>query len=65
MIKTNKWRKGEVGGEVSEQKGDIMLTGLRQQSPSGISLPLTDVRHLSAIKHSQQEDFQLGAAGGA
>lgn len=34
-----------------------MLIRLRQQGPSGISPPLTDVRHLTGIKHKQQADF--------
>lgn len=30
---------------------------LRQQGPCGISPPLTDVQHLTGIKHKQQADF--------
>lgn len=34
-----------------------MLIVPRRQGPGGIALPLTDVQHLSGIKHKQQVDF--------
>lgn len=76
-MKSSKWREGgrdrdsdserareRKRGRV-EREDDIMLIGLKLHGPSGISLPLTDVRDLSGIKHYQQEDFQLRAAGRA
>lgn len=48
----------EREGKVNEREDDIILTEPRQKSPSGISAPVTDVRHLSGIKHNQQADFQ-------
>lgn len=51
--------------EAREREDDVMLIGLRLHGPSGISLSLTDVRRPSGIKHYQQEDFLLRAAGRA
>lgn len=45
----------------TERADDVMQIA-RLYGPSGISLPLTDVRHLSGIKRYQQEDFLLRAA---
>lgn len=55
----------EEEGVSGEREDDVMLLVLKQQGPSGIALRLTDVQHLSGIKHNQQVDFQLRAAGGA